>query len=163
MDQPQDQPSLDTLRQRALAGDPAAEAALFEDLRVRFLALAKRRVQPDHAEDVVQEALGVVLRKLPDLPPDRGLLVWSLTVLRNVIGNHYQARRRDTAQTVQVDDWHAVPEARVADDPSPRSPPNRRPPAWRRPSASWPARRPAAGSSSPSCSRAWTRAAGRAR
>jgi len=108
---------LDALRLRAAHGDSGAEAALFVDLRVRFLTLAKRRVQPDHAEDVVQEALGVVLRKYRDLPGDRGLLVWSLTVLRNVIGNHYQSRRRDADQTVQVDDWHRVPEARLAGDP----------------------------------------------
>ncbi len=117
MDEARTQTSLDTLRERALAGDPAAEATLFEELRVRFLALAKKRVRPDHAEDVVQEALGVVLRKYRDLPADRGLLVWSLTVLRNVIGNHYQSRRRDTEQTMQVEDWHAVPEARIAADP----------------------------------------------
>lgn len=117
MDGPQASTSLDDQRARALAGDPAAEAALFDVLRVRFLDLAKRRVQPDHAEDVVQEALGVVLRKYRDLPPDRGILVWSLTVLRNVIGNHYQSRRRDGEQTTQVDDWHAVAEARVDANP----------------------------------------------
>jgi len=117
MDGPQASASLDDQRARARTGDPAAEAALFDALRVRFLALAKRRVQPDHAEDVVQEALGVVLRKYRDLPPDRGILVWSLTVLRNVIGNHYQSRRRDGDQTTQVDDWHTVAEARVDDDP----------------------------------------------
>jgi RNA polymerase sigma factor (sigma-70 family) len=110
--------SLDEIRVRALAGDPRAETELFARLRVRFLSLAKRRVQPDHAEDVVQEALGVVLRKYRHLDPDRGILIWSLTVLRNVIGNHYQARRRDTEQTTRVEDWHAVPEASLADDPA---------------------------------------------
>lgn len=117
MDDPLAGASLDDQRLQALAGDLAAESALFDALRVRFLALAKRRVQPDHVEDVVQEALGVVLRKFRDLPPDRGILVWSLTVLRNIIGNHYQSRRRDGEQTTQVDDWHAVAEARVDDDP----------------------------------------------
>jgi len=117
VDDAQIRESLDQVRARAVAGDARAEAALFTELRVRFLALAKRRVQPDHAEDVVQEALGVVLRKFKDLDPDRGILVWSLTVLRNVIGNHYQARRRDTDHTVQVDDWRTVPEASLASDP----------------------------------------------
>jgi DNA-directed RNA polymerase specialized sigma24 family protein len=115
--EPRQLESLDLIRTRAADGDQAAETALFAELRVRFLALAKRRVQPDHAEDVVQEALGVVLRKYRDLDPERGILVWSLTVLRNVIGNHYQARRRDTEQTMQVDDWHQVPEASLAGDP----------------------------------------------
>ena len=113
-----DRTSLDNLRHRALAGDERATAALFEELRVRFLAIAKRRVQPDHAEDVVQEALGVVLRRYDTLPRDRNILLWSLTVLRNVIGNHYQARRRDTDRTVQVDDWRTVPAAALTADPT---------------------------------------------
>lgn len=109
--------SLDAKRERALAGDRAAEAALFEDLRVRFLILGKRRVRPDHVEDVVHEALGVVLRKYRDLPSDRGLLVWSMTVLRNVIGNHYQARRRDGDRTTRLDDWDDVAVGQLDDDP----------------------------------------------
>jgi DNA-directed RNA polymerase specialized sigma24 family protein len=111
------QPCLDTLRHRALDGDERALADLFEDLRVRFLAIAKRRVQPDHVEDVVHEALGVVLSKYGALPRDRNILLWSLTVLRNVIGNHYQSRRRDHDRTVQVEDWRTVPAASLATDP----------------------------------------------
>lgn len=109
--------TLDDLADRALAGDGRAEAALFEELRVRFLSLAKRRVQPDHAEDVVHDALGIVLRKYREPGRESGILVWSLTVLRNVIGNHYQAKRRDAERTTQVDDWQAVPSASVSEDP----------------------------------------------
>jgi DNA-directed RNA polymerase specialized sigma24 family protein len=106
--------SLDALRQRALAGDRTAEAALFADLRARFLVLARRRVQPDHAEDVVQQALGIVLQKYRRLPPERGILVWSLTILRNVVGNHYQDRRRSADQIVRVADWCRLAECRRA-------------------------------------------------
>lgn len=109
--------SLDAARVRALAGDRAAEAALFEDLRVRFLILGKRRVRPDHVEDVVHEALGVVLRKYRDLPGDRGILVWSMAVLRNVIGNHYQSRRRDDDRTTRLDDWDDLSAGQPDDDP----------------------------------------------
>lgn len=110
--------SLDALRRRALAGDRTAETALFAELRVRFLMLAKRRVRPDHAEDVVQEALGIVLRKYRRLPPERGILVWSLTILRNVVGNYYQGRHRDAGQTVRVADWrHTVETRGAAADP----------------------------------------------
>lgn len=109
--------TLDHLADRALAGDGRAEAALFEELRVRFLSLAKRRVQPDHVEDVVHDALGIVLRKYREPGRVSGILVWSLTVLRNVIGNHYQAKRRDAERTTQVDDWQAVPTASVSEDP----------------------------------------------
>ena len=109
--------TIDDLCARAVSGDGRAEAALFEDLRVRFLSLAKRRVRPEHAEDVAQDALGIVLAKYRDRPTTDGFLIWSLTVLRNVIGNHYQSRRRDVERTTQVEDWRTVPEASVAVDP----------------------------------------------
>ena len=120
LDDAQHLESLDRLRDRTLAGDSRAETELFGQLRVRFLTVAKKRVQPDHVEDVVHEALEVILAKFGSLDRDRSLLLWSLTVLRNVIGNHYQARRRDTAQTVQVDDWRTVPAAALTDDPTAR-------------------------------------------
>lgn len=109
--------ALDTLHARALRGDKRAEAELFSALRVRFLALSKRRVRPDHQEDVVQETLGVVLEKYRDLAPGRGILVWSLAVLRNVIGNHYQRTRRHRDRTVEVEDWQALPAASSDPDP----------------------------------------------
>lgn len=87
--------SVDALAGAWLAGDERAETRLFEFLRVRFLAVAKRRVQPDHLEDLVQEALQIVLRKARDQRRSEQVLVWSLTILRNVIGNHYQARKRE--------------------------------------------------------------------
>ncbi len=69
----------------------------YESLRQRYLSLARRRVEPDAVEDVVQEALRVVFeregifsRDTEDgLPP----LAWCFQVLRNTIGNHYQKRR----------------------------------------------------------------------
>jgi len=87
--------SLDELCDRALAGDGRAEADLFSALRVRFLQLAKRRVQTDHTEDVVQDALKIVCHRYRERKQGVGILVWSLTVLRNVIGNYYQARQRE--------------------------------------------------------------------
>ena len=66
-------------------------------LRERFAEIAARRVPESAAEDVVHDALAVVLAKglaeadrhgQPDPP-----LSWSFTVLRNVIGNYYQNRR----------------------------------------------------------------------
>lgn len=109
--------TLDELGSRACGGDGAAEAALFADLRVRFLTIAKRRVRPEHVEDVVQDTLGIVLAKYGDRPAAAGLLVWSLTVLRNVVGNHYQALRRDSARTTQVEDWQTVPDRALRIDP----------------------------------------------
>lgn len=60
-----------------------------QNLRERFLAVATRRVPEDSVEDVVQDALSVVIEKGGDQPD----LAWSFQVLRNVIGNHYQKTR----------------------------------------------------------------------
>ena len=117
-DVPTPEASLDALGDRALDGDGRAEAALFEELRVRFLTITKRRVQPDHVEDVVQDALRIVLGKYRERSRDCGLLVWSLTVLRNVIGNHYQSRKRELDRTTQVEDWQRIGDSTPGEDPS---------------------------------------------
>jgi DNA-directed RNA polymerase specialized sigma24 family protein len=100
--------SLDEVCARSLAGDDSAESLLFHSLRVRFTAIAKRRVQQDHIEDIVQDALQTVLRKYRERSRSDGILVWSLTVLRNVIGNYYQARKRESERLVQVQDWQRL-------------------------------------------------------
>jgi RNA polymerase sigma factor (sigma-70 family) len=68
--------------------------AWLEDLRKQLLRLAARRVDPEHVEDVVQDALRVVIEKAPTAQPE---LAWCFQVLRHTIGNHYrreQTRRR---------------------------------------------------------------------
>ncbi len=92
------EPCLDDLCAATLAGDARAEAALFATLRERFLSVAKRRVSEDDLEDLVQDALQIVHRKHGQRPPGPGILVWGLAVLRNVIGNYYQARERASRQ-----------------------------------------------------------------
>jgi DNA-directed RNA polymerase specialized sigma24 family protein len=85
---------LDGLAARAAAGDGSAAERLFDDLRERFDALAKRRVREDEREDCVQDALRIVHRKYRARPGGVAILPWSLTVLRHVIGNVYQRRTR---------------------------------------------------------------------
>ena len=108
--------SLDRLAAAAAAGDDAARARLFTDLRERFLRIAKRRVREDALEDVVQDALRIVLERHRERRAEVPILVWSLAVLRNVIGNHYQSRYRERQRRQPVADWHrlAVPD-RTAD------------------------------------------------
>ncbi len=96
--------TLDTLSKRSLAGDLQAEAALFQALRVRFLPIAKRRVQADQAEDLVQDTLRIVFDRYGERNEGPGILVWGLTVLRNVIGNYYQARDREKERLSFVED-----------------------------------------------------------
>jgi DNA-directed RNA polymerase specialized sigma24 family protein len=110
--------SLDELCDRAVAGDERARSELFATLRVRFLQVAKRRVHGDHLEDVVQDALGIVLDKYHARTGETGILVWSFTVLRNVIGNYYQSRRRDVERTTHVEDWQTFRAASVVVDPT---------------------------------------------
>lgn len=100
--------SLDVLSERSLAGDPSAEAALFKSLRVRFLPIAKRRVHADHAEDLVQDTLKIVFDRYGERNEGQGILVWGLTVLRNVIGNYYQGRDRENERLTFVDELPAA-------------------------------------------------------
>lgn len=78
-------------------GETRTEAWLAR-LRERLLAVASRRVPAESVEDVVQDALRVIVqRRIPDskamriddLPP----LAWCFQVLRNTIGNYYQKTR----------------------------------------------------------------------
>jgi len=98
-DQESNEPVLDRLAERAGGGDREAEAALFGILRVRFELIAKRRVQRDDLEDVVQDALRIVHAKYHARPPHDPFLPWGLLVLRNVIGNYYQKRERLDRET----------------------------------------------------------------
>ena len=59
----------------------------------------------DHAEDVVQDALRIVFDRYGEIKQGPGILVWGLTVLRNVIGNHYQARDRERERLDFVEEW----------------------------------------------------------
>lgn len=77
--------------------NPVEHADWLAALRARFVAIARRRVAPDAVEDVVQDALRVVVERgwsgpgeLVDGVPG---LAWCMQVLRHVIGNHYQRTR----------------------------------------------------------------------
>lgn len=68
------------------------------DLRARLLSVARRRVPDAVAEDLVQDALRIVLEKGvigPGAVGPGGVpgLAFAFRVLRNVIGNHYQRER----------------------------------------------------------------------
>ena len=79
----------------------------FSQLRQRFAEVASRRVPVDAVEDLVHDALGIVLAKGPAEAQKQGRehppLRWSFNVLRNVIGNYYQKRR--SHETVEDHDF----------------------------------------------------------
>lgn len=75
--------------------DAAAWAA---PLRARLLAVARRRVPAEAAEDLVQETLRILLEKGFRGPGSEAMegvpaMAFAFRVLRNVIGNHYQRDR----------------------------------------------------------------------
>jgi len=83
-----------------------------EKLRARFIEVAARRVGESDVEDVVQEAMRVVVEKrivpggevVGELPP----MAWCFQVLRNTIGNHYG--REDTRRRRLVAEEHSASE-----------------------------------------------------
>jgi len=93
----------------------------FARLRERFLAIARRRVPEDAAEDLVQEALRIVHEKRDllahtDAVDGTPALAWCFRVLRNVIGNFYQRERtRADADPVTL-------RAALAEDAPPATP-----------------------------------------
>jgi RNA polymerase sigma factor (sigma-70 family) len=75
-----------------------ATDAWLSELRSRFLAVARRRVPGDAAEDVAQEALRILVEKGvlepgAEIPGGAPALAFAFAVLRNVIGNYYQRER----------------------------------------------------------------------
>ena len=69
-----------------------AEIARIRDVLRR---LTIRRIRNDHdAEDLVQETLLTMTRKLPGTELQKGLLVWALGILRRKIGNYYKTARK---------------------------------------------------------------------
>ncbi len=88
---------------------PPLDSTWLSLLRQRFAEIAARRVPADAVEDIVQDALGIVLAKGPSAAHEEGLtdppLRWSFNVLRNVIGNWYQKRRRhETVEDLDLPD-----------------------------------------------------------
>ena len=81
-------------------GEPRGARSLHTDawlaaLRERFHDVASRRVPYEAVEDVVQEALRVVVEHLPAQEAEERLsIAWCFQTLRNVIGDHYRRVRR---------------------------------------------------------------------
>ena len=75
-----------------------------EIARVRAVLrrLTSLRIQnDDDAEDLVQETLLTMTRKCPKEELHKGLLVWSMGILRKKVGNYYKKAQRITAMDVE--------------------------------------------------------------
>jgi RNA polymerase sigma-70 factor (ECF subfamily) len=86
--------STEHLLQRAKSGDSSAEEELFQNLRARFMSIAKRRVwETEAAEDIVQQACVTVLTKYKSEEYRSGFEPWAYCVLKMKIGNYLQSKR----------------------------------------------------------------------
>jgi RNA polymerase sigma factor (sigma-70 family) len=92
---------LESALERAHQGHDDSKEVVFAFLRSRLMVLARYRVS-DIAEDLVQESLVVIHCRFFELTGLEKLLAFANQVLRNKIGNAYQARSRQ--KQVGVDD-----------------------------------------------------------
>ena len=108
-----DQRSWETLRANGHE-DSARLNRLVDELGRRFREIATRRVAADDVDDVVQEALRIVVQKssgsgsFEELPP----IAWSMQVLRNTVGNYYK-RERTRRRWMETPDGDETPEGRA--------------------------------------------------
>lgn len=101
----------------ARAPDPErAFRSLYAAVRPDLLRFVQRRAHPDHAEDVVAEALLVVWRRLDELPTDpEDARAWVFGVTRNVLLNHRRGAQRRQALGVRLADDPGAVEGDAAD------------------------------------------------
>jgi len=64
-------------------------------IRLVLQRLTALRIENEaDAEDLVQETLLTMTQKCPECGPEKGLLIWSMGILRKKIGNYYRKARR---------------------------------------------------------------------
>jgi RNA polymerase sigma-70 factor (ECF subfamily) len=80
------------LVQQAKRGDKQAEEELIRFLLPKFHYLASRRVGPEDASDIAHDACLTVIEKYRSHASDDDFLSWAYMILKNKIGNYYQAR-----------------------------------------------------------------------
>lgn len=93
--------------------DPEREK-FFSRMRERFLSVAKKRIVGASCEDVVQEAMMILMRKIDEVRGEKHLLPFAFQILRNCLGNYYQKTRRER----QVIDFNADVSTATRDEPT---------------------------------------------
>ncbi len=91
--------ALEPLLAALRAGDEDALHELLPILRERLASVAKRRLEGEEAEEVVQDTLTTLWQKRDSVTSGRHLLQFVFQTLRYKIGNVYRARQRhDTTE-----------------------------------------------------------------
>src|SRR5206468_4718039 len=89
-------------------------------MRVIFRKLTSMRiVNPEDAEDVVQETFVTMAEKFPCVRLQKGLLVWGMGILRRKVGNYYRRPNRTAGLDQEIVDASVL--RLVQSQPSPYS------------------------------------------
>jgi RNA polymerase sigma factor (sigma-70 family) len=73
---------------------PWAEEELARIRRILKRLTSHRVCNPEDAEDLVQETMLTMVRKAPEAEIEKGMLNWSMGILRNKVGNYYRKSQR---------------------------------------------------------------------
>jgi RNA polymerase sigma factor (sigma-70 family) len=79
---------------------------------------ALRVMNAEDAEDLVQDTFLTMAMKCPEIELEKGLLIWSMGILRKKVGNYYRKAQRNTA----VNNERGSALESVPSDPSATSP-----------------------------------------
>lgn len=99
-----DEATLARLAGLAQRGDRQAYAAMLTACRSWLLRYYRRKVAPDQIDDLVQDTLLSVHRKLASYDPARPLIPWLAAIARYRFVDHLRIAYRTAADTVLDDD-----------------------------------------------------------
>lgn len=99
-----DEATLSRLAGMAQRGDRQAYAAMLKACRGWLLRYYRRRVPPEQIEDLVQDTLLSVHRKLASYDPARPVLPWLAAIARYRFVDHLRLVYRSAAEDVLDDD-----------------------------------------------------------
>lgn len=105
-----DEATLARLAALAQQGDRQAYGAMLAACRLWLLRYFRRKVSPEQIDDLVQDTLLSVHRKLASYDPDRPIIPWLAAIARYRFVDHLRVAYRNAADTVLADD------TAVADD-----------------------------------------------
>jgi RNA polymerase sigma factor (sigma-70 family) len=106
-----DEATLTRLAGLAQRGDRQAYSALLASCRNWLLRYYRRKVPPEQIEDLVQDTLLSLHRKLASYDPSRSVIPWLAAIARYRFVDHLRAAYRNAANVV-LDDYTAL----AADD-----------------------------------------------
>lgn len=99
-----DEATLSRLAGLAQQGDRQAYAAMLGSCRLWLLRYFRRKVSPEKIEDLVQETLLSVHRKLASYDPERSVIPWLAAIARYRFIDHLRTAYRRAVETAYEDE-----------------------------------------------------------